>query len=200
MPLGYQNRATRKRATFYGPSVAPIGRHGGVPDIAMIAMGRSRLRLGLSGLLVVLLVAAGTYVLGARSEWAPDALRRNDPQVVHAGARIYTQHCAACHGPRGEGQPGWRERGPDGLMPAPPHDDSGHTWHHPDAQLFAITKYGLAKLIKQPDYQTSMPIYDGVLSDSEINAVLSWIKAQWPKEIQARHDQVNAQYQKSLER
>lgn len=114
-------------------------------------MGRSQLRLGLGVLLVVLLMAAGTYVLG-----------------VDAGSRI--------------------------------HDQSGHTWHHPDAQLFATTKYGLAKLIQQPDYQTNMPIYDGVLNDSEIIAVLSWIKAQWPKETQARHDQANAQYQKSLKR
>lgn len=135
-----------------------------MPDITM---GRSRLRLGLGGLLVVLLMAAGTYVLGARSQSAPDGLRPDDPQVVNAGARIYTQHCAACHGTRGQGQPDWRERGPDGLLPAPPHDESGHTWHHPDAQLFAITKYGLAKLIQQPDYQTNMPIYDGVLNDSE---------------------------------
>ena len=168
-----------------------------MPDITM---GRSRLRLGLGGLLVVLLMAAGTYVLGARSQLAPDGLRPDDPQVVNAGARLYTQHCAACHGTRGQGQPDWRERGPDGLLPAPPHDESGHTWHHPDAQLFAITKYGLAKLIQQPDYQTNMPIYDGVLNDSEIIAVLSWIKAQWPKETQARHDQANAQYQKSLKR
>lgn len=154
---------------------------------------------GLGGVLVVLLMAAGAYALsgvGARDNTA-GVLRPDDPQVVTLGARIYTQHCAACHGARGEGQPNWREHGPDGLMRAPPHDESGHTWHHPDAQLIAITKYGLAKLIQQPDYQTNMPVYDGVLSDSEINAVLSWIKAQWPKEIQARHDQVNAQYQKS---
>jgi len=93
-----------------------------------------------------------------------------------------------------------RDRGSDGLLPAPPHDPSGHTWHHPDAQLFAITKHGLAKLIDQPDYRTAMPVYDGVLSDDEIVAVLSWIKAQWPLEVQQRHDEINAQYRKSLPR
>ena len=151
------------------------------------------------GGLLVLLVAAGAYALsgvGARGDTA-GVLRPDDPQVVNMGARIYTQHCAACHGTRGEGQADWRERGPDGLMRAPPHDESGHTWHHPDAQLVAITKHGLAKLIRQPDYQTHMPVYDGVLSDPEIIAVLSWIKAQWPKEIRARHDELNAQSQTS---
>lgn len=164
---------------------------------------RCLLTWGLWGLLLLLIMAAGAYGLsgvGARDKAAADVLSPDDPQVVTIGARIYTQHCAACHGASRKGQPDWRERGPDGLMRAPPHDESGHTWHHPDAQLFAITKYGLAKLIQQPDYQTHMPVYDGVLTDAEINAVLSWIKAQWPKEIQARHDQVNAQYQKSPDR
>lgn len=167
-----------------------------VPDTSK----RQRLIAWGWGSLLLLLVAAGGYALGgggARGKAAADVLRPGDAQVVAMGARIYTQHCAACHGAHGEGQPDWRERDPDGLMRAPPHDESGHTWHHPDAQLIAITKYGLAKLIKQPDYQTHMPVYDGVLSDSEIIAVLSWIKTQWPQEIRARHDQVNAQYQKS---
>ncbi|OGA94968.1 MAG: cytochrome C, partial [Burkholderiales bacterium RIFCSPHIGHO2_12_63_9] len=130
----------------------------------------------------------------------PGLLRLDDAVMLKRGQQIYQMRCASCHGANLEGQANWRERGPDGRLPAPPHDESGHTWHHPDAQLFAITKYGLAKLIQQPDYQTNMPIYDGVLNDSEIIAVLSWIKAQWPKETQARHDQANAQYQKSLKR
>ena len=54
-------------------------------------------------------------------------------------------------------------------------------------------------MIRQPGYRTDMPIYDGVLNDAEIVAVLSWIKAQWPREIRARHDQLNDQYHKSLE-
>ena len=120
--------------------------------------------------------------------------------MLRVGARIYAQQCAACQGDKGEGQPHWRDRGPDGLLPAPPHDPSGHTWHHPDEQLFAITKQGLAQLINQPDYRTAMPIYGGVLSDDEIVAVLSWIKAQWPPEIRRRHDEINVQYRQSLSR
>jgi mono/diheme cytochrome c family protein len=68
-------------------------------------------------------------------------------------------------------------------MPAPPHDASGHTWHHPDQLLFDITKHGVAKAAKLPGYDTAMPAFDGVLSDAEIVAVLSWIKSQWPAEI-----------------
>ena len=88
-------------------------------------------------------------------------------------------------------QPNWRERGPDGRLPAPPHDPSGHTWHHPDELLFRITKHGVAKAANLKDYASAMPAYDGVLSDAEIVAALSWIKAQWPADIRARHDELN---------
>lgn len=124
---------------------------------------------------------------------SPHALRPDDPQLVARGAAVYAQQCAACHGVRGEGQPDWRDRGPTGLLPAPPHDASGHTWHHPDEQLFDITKRGMAAVIGQPDYPTAMPAYAGVLSETDIVAVLSYIKAQWPAEVRAQHDQINAQ-------
>ena len=46
-----------------------------------------------------------------------------------AGGRIlYKEHCASCHGAKLEGQPNWRRIGKDGLLPAPPHDATGHTW------------------------------------------------------------------------
>ena len=124
---------------------------------------------------------------------SPHALRPDDAALVARGSAIYAQHCAACHGVRGEGQPNWRDRGPNGLLPAPPHDASGHTWHHPDAQLFDITRRGMAAVIQQPAYPSAMPAYQGVLSDADIVAVLSHIKAQWPPELRAHHDQVNAQ-------
>ena len=158
--------------------------------------------LGAAGLLALLLVAgAGYFSLRASNRHVSPplhSLRPDDSQVLRVGARIYAQQCAACHGAKGEGQPDWRDRGPDGLLPAPPHDASGHTWHHPDEQLLAITQQGLAQLINQPDYRTAMPIYGGVLSDDEIVAVLSWIKAQWPLEVRQRHDEINVQYRKSL--
>ena len=153
-------------------------------------------------LIAVLVAGAGYFSFHAasRSSQSLHSLRPDDLQVLRVGARIYVQQCAACHGAKGEGQPHWRDRGPDGLLPAPPHDASGHTWHHPDEQLFAITKQGLARLIDQPDYRTAMPVYDGVLSDDEIVAVLSWIKAQWPPEVRQRHDAINVEYRKSLSR
>lgn len=110
----------------------------------------------------------------------------DDPQAdprdaarVALGARVYAQHCAVCHGVKLEGQPDWRSRRADGKLPAPPHDESGHTWHHPDTVLFAITKRGLVPPHAPQGYASDMPAYAGILSDGEIWAVLAYIKSQW---------------------
>jgi mono/diheme cytochrome c family protein len=119
-------------------------------------------------------------------------LATDDPAVLAKGEAIYRQQCAACHGAQLQGQPRWRERDASGRLPAPPHDASGHTWHHPDEVLFRITKYGVAKAANLQDYDSAMPAYEGVLGDDDIVAVLSWIKAQWPAAIRAQQEEVNA--------
>lgn len=78
----------------------------------------------------------------------------------------------------------------DGGLRAPPHDASGHTWHHPDAQLFAITKYG-TEAVTGGAVSSDMQGFGDLLSDAEIGAVLAFIKAQWPAEIIARHNALN---------
>jgi mono/diheme cytochrome c family protein len=118
-------------------------------------------------------------------------LRPDDAAVTSMAQRTYATHCAACHGSRLEAKPDWRERDPQGRLPAPPHDVSCHTWHHADDLLSRITKVGVARAAHLPSYDSAMPAYEGVLRDTEIVAVLSWIKAQWPADIRARHDEVN---------
>jgi mono/diheme cytochrome c family protein len=107
------------------------------------------------------------------------------PAQLALGRTLYDENCAACHGTELEGQANWRQRKPDGLLPAPPHDQSGHTWHHPDGQLFEITKRGTAALVGS-DYRTAMGPFGAVLSDDEIRAVLDYIKSRWPENIRAR--------------
>jgi mono/diheme cytochrome c family protein len=102
-----------------------------------------------------------------------------DAAKVALGAQVYGQHCAACHGARLEGQPNWRTRLANGRLPAPPHDESGHTWHHPDGVLFGITKRGLAPPYAPTEYQSDMPAFGGKLSDEEIWAALAYIKNHW---------------------
>ncbi len=103
--------------------------------------------------------------------------------VLAQGEKIYAQHCAACHGAKLEGQGDWRKPLPNGRMPAPPHDDSGHTWHHPDQVLFGITKHGLVPPYAPPGYQSDMPAFGGTLSDGEIRAVLAYIGSHWSSEV-----------------
>ncbi len=147
----------------------------------------------------VALAALGGAVWWASSDHAAEsnqeraALRPDDSRLTARGASIYAAQCASCHGANLQDQPNWRERGPDGLLPAPPHDASGHTWHHPDALLIRITRDGVAAVAGDPNYRTAMPIYRGLMSDEDIVAVLSWIKSRWPEDVRAKHDQINAQ-------
>jgi mono/diheme cytochrome c family protein len=109
-----------------------------------------------------------------------------DPYVLMEGEAIYRAECASCHGAQREGQPDWRTRRPDGRLPAPPHDASGHTWHHPQEQLFAIVKFGMQPPNAPPGYVSDMPGYAGKLTDRQIGNVLAWIESQWPAEIRQR--------------
>jgi mono/diheme cytochrome c family protein len=118
----------------------------------------------------------------------------NDAAQVALGKALYAQYCASCHGVNLEGQPEWRERKPDGKMPAPPHDATGHTWHHPDDALFGITKQGIAAYAP-PGYESDMPAFGGVLTDEQIWAVLAYLKSSWPLEIQA-HQSILKQQEK----
>ncbi|MDQ6437729.1 c-type cytochrome [Mesorhizobium sp. LHD-90] len=123
---------------------------------------------------------------GSAALLAPD-----DANVVARGKAVYVEHCASCHGRNLEGQPDWQTRGNDGFLPAPPHDETGHTWHHPDRLLFDITKRGVAAAAELKGYETRMPAFGGVLSDDDIVAVLTYIKSRWPEEIRRRHDSLN---------
>lgn len=58
------------------------------------------------------------------------------------GQATYGASCTSCHGPYGEGQSNWKSRRTDGAYLAPPHDWTGHTWHHGDGLLFGIVKQG----------------------------------------------------------
>ena len=95
------------------------------------------------------------------------------------GRALYTTNCASCHGANLEGQPDWMKRLPNGRLPAPPHDETGHTWHHSDEQLFTIVKFGLAAIA--PGYDSDMPAFESVLSDEQITAVFDYIKSTWPE-------------------
>ena len=99
----------------------------------------------------------------------------------------FADNCASCHGRNLEGQLEWKSRNPSGRMPAPPHDDTGHTWHHPDDVLFGITKGGVAPPYGPPGYQSDMPAFGATLTDRQIWDVLAYIKSRWsPRALEAQ--------------
>lgn len=149
----------------------------------------TRNRIGVGLFMITLAFLAGTIIValwsGPESPADPD-----DPAQVARGKPVYDRHCASCHGTKLEGQPNWQDKLPTGRMPAPPHDASGHTWHHPDAVLFGITQQGLVPgRYAPPGHQSDMPGFGGILSDEEIWVVLAYIKSSWPPHIRkAQHE------------
>lgn len=115
-------------------------------------------------------------------------------QDTAPGRDLYVQHCAACHVADLEGAADWRQRGPDGRFPAPPHDETGHTWHHGDAMLFDYTRRGGQAYLDDLGvrFDSGMPAFGDILSDDEIDAILAYIRSTWPEEMQAFQAERNA--------
>lgn len=103
------------------------------------------------------------------------------------GAALYAEHCAACHGAWLEGQPDWRKPNPDGTLPAPPHDETGHTWHHGDGLLTDYIRRGGSAVLADAgieNVRSAMPGFGEALSEEDITAVLNYINSTWPPRIQ----------------
>lgn len=129
--------------------------------------------------LVVALLALGAAACGEGPQAEDPREDPRDAARVVLGAKVYAQHCAACHGARLEGQPEWRRRLPNGRLPAPPHDESGHATQKLDNVLFAITRNGLVPPYAPAGYASDIPAYGGVLKDEEIWAAVAYIKSHW---------------------
>lgn len=106
------------------------------------------------------------------------------------GRALYAEQCAACHGANLEGQPDWRSPDENGVLPAPPHDQTGHTWHHDNQLLFDYTKLGGEAALTARNvtgFASGMPGFADVLSDEEIWDTLAYIRSTWPKRVQESH-------------
>lgn len=148
----------------------------------------------IAGVVGLLVFGAGTFLYETLIDSAGAYIDPSDHTLVARGKTIYANNCAACHGTQLEGQPDWRIRQANGRLPAPPHDETGHTWHHPDAVLIDITKNGLVPgVTAPPGYVSDMPAYGKLLSDHDIRAVLAYIKSSWPKQALAAQKEITQQ-------
>ena len=91
--------------------------------------------------------------------------RAGDAAAIAAGAAVFRDNCASCHGLRGDG------RGPaaTGLTPAPARfRGSDLLGHHSDAYLFYRISAG------KPG--TAMPSFHGALGEDERWAVIAFLR------------------------
>jgi len=102
---------------------------------------------------------------------------------VGRGAELYIANCQLCHGD---------QRGQGGVG-APPHNQGGHTWHHPDAQLKDWVINGKLGLAQMPDFKET-------LNESEIDEILTYIKTWWSKEQRETQADVSLRYQEALDK
>ena len=105
-----------------------------------------------------------------------------DTDQVSRGATLYATHCAVCHRPDLSGDPLWQTPAPDGGYRPPPHDSTGHTWHHADQVLIDIVLVGYDFEVPE----SRMPQFAGILTADEVRAILEFFKSSWGPE-ERRH-------------
>jgi|TARA_B110000881_G_C18305234_1_gene379104 mono/diheme cytochrome c family protein len=128
---------------------------------------------------IILILLCSTSIASANHEL--------EDRNLSAGQILYTNNCASCHGAKLEGQPNWQSLNSDGILPAPPHDATGHTWHHDNELLFEYTKLGGKGALAArgiTDFNSGMPAFGGVISDEDIWDTLAFIKSTWPEREQ----------------
>ena len=74
---------------------------------------------------------------------------------------------------------------PDGILPAPPLNGDGHTWHHGDGTLYTYVSKG-GKFYESPDipsFKSGMPGFGETLSREEIIAAIKYLKSLWGDKV-----------------
>ena len=124
--------------------------------VAPLTEGIEMNRIFAPALVIVLTIAgAGLNQVDASG----DATRKTDP--LAKGKRLFTRHCAGCHGPEGKGD-GYKLLGPD-----PANLMAPATRKKSDGALLATIHEG----------KPNMPSWKGILSDRDIKSVLAYIRS-----------------------
>ena len=113
-----------------------------------------------------------------------ESLQSQESDQIEIGRTTYQANCAQCHGANAEGQPLWQQRNADGTLKPPPHDETGHTWHHSDGLLFRIIRDGGA-IYETEGFKSGMPGFGDRLNSEEIKAVITYFKSLWSPEIRS---------------
>lgn len=145
------------------------------------------------GLLLTLLSLSACEVADRDGERAqafaePAPLARNtEPQTIAAGAALFQEHCARCHGADAQGATDWRKAGADGHFPPPPLNGTGHAWHHPSEVLMEVIMDGSLG-------GGNMPAWRGKLTDTEVKAIIAWFQSLWSDDVYAVWSDLERRY------
>jgi len=107
----------------------------------------------------------------------------NLAETLARGAKVYATSCQPCHGDR---------QGRGSIGRAHPHDEMGHTWHHPDAQLKEWILHG-----KPGPGLSVMPGF-GYLTKDDVEAVLALIKTWWTDEQRENQADISKRYDQAI--
>ncbi len=113
----------------------------------------------------------------------PVVEQSNLTEMLARGAKVYATSCQPCHGDRyGKGT----------LGRAHPHNEKGHTWHHPDAQLKEWILHG-----KPGPGFSVMPGFTYLMED-DVEAILGFIKTWWTAEQREMQADISRRYNQAI--
>ena len=104
-------------------------------------------------------------------------------KALARGAKVYATSCRPCHGDR---------QGRGSIGRAHPHNEMGHTWHHPDAQLKEWILHG-----KPGPGFSIMPGFK-YLRGHDVEAVLALIKTWWTDEQREIQEDFSWRYDRAI--
>lgn len=137
------------------------------------------------GFIALCLLALAVFAIRTNSRATLPTLDHADPTNVAAvtqGRVLYTTRCASCHGTELQGEADWPQRRANGTMPASPLNANGQAWQQSDQQLFTTIQRG-GQASAPTGTISVMPAFGDRLGDSDIWAVLSYIKSTWPEAL-----------------
>jgi mono/diheme cytochrome c family protein len=152
-----------------------------------VAPGATGQRILIAGFLVFV-VAAVAIVLVRTNRPDPTSTvpgGQNSAELVERGRQLYSTACASCHGEELQGDPRWPQPLANGTLPASPLDARSQATEHDDQWIFRTIAEG-GQATAAPGEISTMPAFGSTMSDTEIRAVIAYIKSTWPPEVQQK--------------
>lgn len=114
---------------------------------------------------------------------APVEKQLDSAQMLARGAKLYATSCRPCHGDR---------HGKGSIGRAHPHNEKGHSWHHPDGQLEEWILHG-----KPGPGISVMPGFN-YFSEDDAEAILVFIKTWWTAEQREMQADISRRYDQAI--